>query len=600
MAAFVCINFVLAFAIKGNQFSPKAGLMRHHSEAGITERHLKFSKKRHRRQLREPQQIAAQVGWHGDVKLERQGHHNQQHDLTNEYNAEFVEGGLKEATKEMLVRLALHDLSSQGSFHAGEAKVRSQWKMMLNYQSRWRRLPAKIQTAISRFLLAHRQSGQDFPYSALELQNEVQQVFQTDFQEILHDATLRNRARKSRLRTIHGQSILPGLAQQQVFDPRGLGGSLQQKSGCGRPGAWCSHAGSILDYMDCDDDGQIDLACTDIDGRRGTILSSQGCFPVWPSAPLESCPQLFQPGFRPPSLPGPPGPPGPPGLLGPLGSPGPPGGDSPIQQGQQGSAGPTGNVGLPGNQGILGTSGLDGMTGLRGLPSSRGSYPAELPSVKALKSAKRSMEMSTCTGDGTWLVGPRLPVIPDDYITASSYSNNNSDGDASTCGLGKMWRSRLDNVGTSPWCPLDATGTAGDWIQWDFNQTVTIVMVTTAGFQNMMVSHYSIVYSLTANDGDWKVGGDGDYFIFDSADDDNFDPETPVNQMVQPAIVARYIRILPKACKVKCALRADFLSCADTAATATATDAFKGSALGLSSIASLTLTVVMLGLKPSV
>lgn len=40
-------------------------------------------------------------------------------------------------------------------------------------------------------------------------------------------------------------------------------------------------------------DGQLDWACRDGNGRRGTLLSRQGCAEAWPNAPSSSCPAAF-------------------------------------------------------------------------------------------------------------------------------------------------------------------------------------------------------------------------------------------------------------------------------------------------------------------
>ncbi|KXZ45139.1 hypothetical protein GPECTOR_58g588 [Gonium pectorale] len=64
--------------------------------------------------------------------------------------------------------------------------------------------------------------------------------------------------------------------------------------GCVRPFGWCSGPFDVLKYLDCDGDSRTDLACLGAEGyARGTVLSTQGCVSVWPSANISSCPAAF-------------------------------------------------------------------------------------------------------------------------------------------------------------------------------------------------------------------------------------------------------------------------------------------------------------------
>ncbi|GLC49965.1 hypothetical protein PLESTB_000327800 [Pleodorina starrii] len=61
-----------------------------------------------------------------------------------------------------------------------------------------------------------------------------------------------------------------------------------------QPG-WCEHPGSTLEMVNCDNDGIMDLVCTDVYGRRGVRLSSKSCVSDdastgWPMAPSSLCP----------------------------------------------------------------------------------------------------------------------------------------------------------------------------------------------------------------------------------------------------------------------------------------------------------------------
>ncbi|GLC40903.1 hypothetical protein PLESTM_001124300 [Pleodorina starrii] len=64
-----------------------------------------------------------------------------------------------------------------------------------------------------------------------------------------------------------------------------------------QPG-WCEYPGSSLEMVDCDNDGIMDLVCTDVYGRRGVRLSSKSCVSDdastgWPMAPSSLCPAKF-------------------------------------------------------------------------------------------------------------------------------------------------------------------------------------------------------------------------------------------------------------------------------------------------------------------
>jgi hypothetical protein len=69
-----------------------------------------------------------------------------------------------------------------------------------------------------------------------------------------------------------------------------------------RPPGWCANPGEgdVYTQADCNNDGVPDHVCTNTWAgvqARGTILSP-GCDSVWPDAPLESCPAVFDNGTR--------------------------------------------------------------------------------------------------------------------------------------------------------------------------------------------------------------------------------------------------------------------------------------------------------------
>ncbi|PNH04522.1 hypothetical protein TSOC_009299 [Tetrabaena socialis] len=70
---------------------------------------------------------------------------------------------------------------------------------------------------------------------------------------------------------------------------------------CPRPDYWCdpknTGANWVLDQVDCDGDGIMDLVCTDVKGNRGVIRSTSGCksddpSTGWPAAPTSYCPSF--------------------------------------------------------------------------------------------------------------------------------------------------------------------------------------------------------------------------------------------------------------------------------------------------------------------
>jgi len=65
---------------------------------------------------------------------------------------------------------------------------------------------------------------------------------------------------------------------------------------CERPSYWCTHAGSTYKAGDCIGNGiEGDHFCWDKDGNRGTLMRTNNCESIWPSAPGNSCPRLGLP-----------------------------------------------------------------------------------------------------------------------------------------------------------------------------------------------------------------------------------------------------------------------------------------------------------------
>ncbi|KAG2496689.1 hypothetical protein HYH03_005107 [Edaphochlamys debaryana] len=62
------------------------------------------------------------------------------------------------------------------------------------------------------------------------------------------------------------------------------------RSACTRPDRWCGHGGASLGNIDCDGDGLKDWICTDLEGNRGTIRSTDSCGGRWPEVDTSLCP----------------------------------------------------------------------------------------------------------------------------------------------------------------------------------------------------------------------------------------------------------------------------------------------------------------------
>lgn len=81
---------------------------------------------------------------------------------------------------------------------------------------------------------------------------------------------------------------LPRLVEQarqgRLASESGQVGSSAPGS-CPRPPEWCTHPGATNQQKDCMGNGVAgDQVCTDTAGRRGTILRSDNCTPIWPNA----------------------------------------------------------------------------------------------------------------------------------------------------------------------------------------------------------------------------------------------------------------------------------------------------------------------------
>lgn len=159
-----------------------------------------------------------------------------------------------------------------------------------------------------------------------------------------------------------------------------------------------------------------------------------------------------------------------------------------------------------------------------------------------------------CAMGTSALVGTRNNrKIQDNAITASTYWANRGDH-----GRGQMWRSRLDNTGTS-WCAWH--NNHNQWIQWDFGSTPRIfTKVEIMGRHNahQWVTKFWLKYK-NANDKGWQkhpteFTGSNDW-------------RTKRTRTISPPIQATKIRLYPRSWRSHMSMRADFLGCEYKAGT---------------------------------
>jgi hypothetical protein len=158
------------------------------------------------------------------------------------------------------------------------------------------------------------------------------------------------------------------------------------------------------------------------------------------------------------------------------------------------------------------------------------------------------------TSVGAPKCGVALPLVgtrehgrlPDSKITASSYFANQG-----VSGFEHMWRSRLDNLG-STW-----TAESSDtepWIQWDFGTPKQIQKIQTKGRADSFeewVTQYKLAFS-----------PDGDtWTILDPIFEGNQDKNTVAENEIDPPIVASMIRLYPTSFHEKISMRAELFGC---------------------------------------
>ncbi|XP_028514235.1 EGF-like repeat and discoidin I-like domain-containing protein 3 [Exaiptasia diaphana] len=141
-------------------------------------------------------------------------------------------------------------------------------------------------------------------------------------------------------------------------------------------------------------------------------------------------------------------------------------------------------------------------------------------------------------------LGMQSMDIPDSKITASSYIS----------GIWLPSYARLNVLlGYGGWIP--ASNTIGQWIQVDLSNVTRITAIATQGSQSE--SHWVKTYSLQySEDGTSFKDYEGGKTL-----SGNSDRTTVVKNNLDPAITARYIRLLPKAYYSYMALRMELYGC---------------------------------------
>jgi len=172
-------------------------------------------------------------------------------------------------------------------------------------------------------------------------------------------------------------------------------------------------------------------------------------------------------------------------------------------------------------------------------PGSRWEFCDAMPSFKESGAPKCGIALP--------LLGSRSHAhLPDAKITASSYFGN-----ANVSGYGAMWRSRMDNSG-STWTAEE--GDADPWIQWDFGTPKQIHKMQTKGRPDSSeewVMNYKLAFS-----------PDGDtWTLLDPIFEGNSDKNTLAENSIDPPIVASMVRLYPLKFHEKISLRAEVFGC---------------------------------------
>ncbi|KAI8516619.1 hypothetical protein Bbelb_052000 [Branchiostoma belcheri] len=145
-------------------------------------------------------------------------------------------------------------------------------------------------------------------------------------------------------------------------------------------------------------------------------------------------------------------------------------------------------------------------------------------------------------------LGMESGSIPDGSITAStSYYN-------------EPYRARLNGVaGEGAWSAL--TLDTSQWLQVDLGRiksvSGTVIQGRRKDDRSQWVTSYKVQHSTSGTDWITYAGNDGVEMVFPG----NTDKDTPVTNLLENPVVARYVRFLPMSWSVWISMRVEILGC---------------------------------------
>ncbi|XP_066269431.1 SCO-spondin-like [Branchiostoma lanceolatum] len=148
-------------------------------------------------------------------------------------------------------------------------------------------------------------------------------------------------------------------------------------------------------------------------------------------------------------------------------------------------------------------------------------------------------------------------VIPDDRITASSYPAPNFE----------PYRGRLNGAAdASAWAA--GSNTIGEWLQVDLGSTkrITGTIIQGRATYDQWVTSYKLQFSQDGTSWTAYQGGNGAEKVFEG----NTDRNTPVTNLLDPPVDARYVRFYPQTWNLYIGMRAEVLGCNTGTQTTTA------------------------------